>query len=221
MRTKVLVAAALALATAAAFGPALGGRFLNYDDNLYVTANPAVRSGLSGDTVKWAFTTLYAGNWHPVTWLSHALDATLHGDNPAGHHLTSLIIHVANTVLLFFLLSLVTRRLRPSAFAAALFGIHPLHVESVAWISERKDVLSAFFMLITLLAYVWYTAAPSVKRYALVGLLFAMGLMSKPMLVTLPLLLLLMDPPLGRAAAWKRLVIEKLPLLTMATASGW
>src|ERR1043166_3573437 len=146
----------LALGTLALFGPVCGHSFLNFDDPAYVTDNPHVQGGLTLDNIRWAFTSSHSGNWHPVTWLSHMLDCQLFGLNPAGHHLTNVLLHVANTVLLFLVLRRMTKALWRSAFVAALFALHPLHVESVAWVSERKDVLSTFFFMLTLLAYAKY-----------------------------------------------------------------
>jgi len=175
--------------------------FLGYDDQDYVTNNFIIQRGLTLDGLRWAFTTIHFGNWHTLTWLSHMLDCQLYGLNPRGHHLTNLALHAANTVLLFLLLARITAALWPSAFVAALFALHPLHVESVAWVAERKDVLSSFFFLTTLWAYARYAAAPSLRRYLPVLFSFALGLMAKPMLVTLPFVLLLLDYwPLGRMA---------------------
>jgi protein O-mannosyl-transferase len=183
--------------------------------------------------VKWAFTTTYASNWHPLTWISHMLDYQVFGTWAGGHHIVSLGFHLANTVLLFWFLLYTTRRAWASLFVAGLFALHPLHVESVAWVAERKDVLSTFFWLGTMLAYAFYAARPSKGRYAGVVTLFVLGLMSKPMLVTLPLVLLLLDYwPLGRfemdrgvvAAVrtdrLRQLVVEKVPLLVLAVASA-
>ena len=150
----VLLCLLLALVTAAVYWPVAKHGFINFDDPDYVSANPRVQAGLTAESVKWAFTSFYASNWHPLTWLSHMLDCQLYGLKPAGHHLTSLLFHVLNTLLLFGLLKRLTGALWRSALVAALFALHPLHVESVAWVSERKDVLSAFFFLLTLWAYV-------------------------------------------------------------------
>jgi len=172
----------------------------SWDDAVYVTNNGPVLAGLTWSGVKWAFTTNYATNWHPITWLSHMLDVNLFGLQAGGHHLTSLLFHVANTLLIFGLLNRMTGALGRSAFVAALFGVHPLHVESVAWVAERKDVLSAMFWWLTIWAYVAYTYRPHWHRFALVMLALALGLMAKPMLVTMPLILLLLDIwPLRRA----------------------
>ena len=213
------IGAALVVLTLAAFSGATSNSFLNYDDDVYVTDNPHVLGGLDGASVAWALTSTHAANWHPVTWLSHMFDVELFGRNAARHHLTSLLIHAANVLLLFLLLSRMTGALWRPAFVAALFAIHPLHVESVAWIAERKDVLSTLFWLLTLFAWLHWLASKTAARYALVLALFALGLMAKPMLVTLPFTLLLLDYwPLNRATLpplWK----EKLPLFAMSAAS--
>jgi tetratricopeptide (TPR) repeat protein len=218
------VSAVLVAAGAFVYAPVRHYEFVNFDDTQYVRDNPVVASGLSGRGLAWALTTGHAGNWHPLTWLSHLLDVELFGLDPGRHHLTSAVLHVVNTILLFGLLLRMTGALLRSAFVAALFELHPLHVESVAWIAERKDVLSGFFFLLTLWAYLAYVRRPRGDRYALVLVLFALGLMSKPMLVTLPFVLLLLDVwPLGRAAelsAWRRLIVEKLPLAALAIASS-
>ena len=189
----------LILSTLLVFGQVRNFDFVNYDDNDYVFENPHVLNGLTGDSVIWAFTTNHAANWHPLTWLSLMLDCQLFGANPGWMHLMNLILHLANTLLLFAVLRKMTGALWPSAFVAAAFAIHPMHVESVAWITERKDVLSTLFLLLTLAAYVSYVKRPGLVRYLLTMLLFALGLLAKPMLVTLPALLLLLDYwPLGR-----------------------
>jgi hypothetical protein len=158
--------------------------FIGYDDQEYVTENPMVQAGLTWQGVRWAFTSFYAANWHPLTWVSHMLDVEIFGMNPAGHHLSSVALHLLNTVLLFIVLERMTGALWRSALVAALFALHPLHVESVAWVAERKDVLSTAFGLLALLAYTRYVAGPNAARYALVAGLFALSLMAKPMLVT-------------------------------------
>ena len=197
-----------------------------WDDLPYVTQNPNVAKGLTWEGTRWAFTTGYAANWHPITWLSHMLDVQLFGMNAGAHHVTNLVLHIANTVLLFGWLLSTTGALGRSAFVAALFAVHPLHVESVAWVAERKDVLSTLFWMLTVWAYVAYVRRPRLGRYVAVALLFGLGLMAKPMLVTLPFVLLLLDYwPLGRVAlgdwpAWRRLVREKIPLLALAAASS-
>ena len=197
----------LALATILAYWPATRNGFVNYDDDLYVTQNAVVQNGLTWPGVEWAFTKINVSNWHPLTWLSHMADCELFQLNAGGHHLNSVLIHAANTALLFVLLLWLTRALWPAVFIAALFAWHPLHVESVAWISERKDVLSLFFALLALLAYARYAKLskvqdPKSKIYFAWSLLaFALSLMAKPMLVTLPFVLLLLDYwPLGRVA---------------------
>jgi tetratricopeptide (TPR) repeat protein len=179
--------------------------FSIYDDSEYVTENLTVNSGFTLEGFFWAFTTKQAGNWHPLTWLSHMLDCQLFGPSAGAHHLVNLFFHLANTVLLFLALQWMTEARWRSAFVAVLFALHPLHVESVAWIAERKDVLSTFFWFLTLMAYVHYTERPGGMRYLLVVLAFALGLMAKPMLVTLPLTLLLLDFwPLGRTPYWQK-----------------
>ena len=200
--------------------------FINFDDDLYVTENRHVQAGLTREGITWAFTTLHASNWHPLTWLSHMVDYELYGLNPMGHHLTNVLLHAVNILLLFLILRRMTGALWQSALVAALFALHPLHVESVAWVAERKDLLSTMFWFLTMGAYVRYTEQPTLPRYLLVMLALALGLMAKPMLVTLPLVLLLLDYwPLGRLpfgdlrAGWKR-VWEKMPLFAMAAASS-
>ena len=204
------------------FGQTLHYEFTNYDDSDYVTRNAQVGRGLTWEGIAWAFTHFHAANWHPLTWLSHMLDAQLFGMNPGGHHLTNLILHSATTILLFLLLRQMTGALWRSAFVAALFAVHPLHVESVAWIAERKDVLSGLFFVLTLIAYVRYSRAPHWRRYALTLFFFVLGLMSKPMLVSAPLILLLLDYwPLDRLqkGTVTRLLREKLPFLIPVAAS--
>ena len=170
------------------FGQTLAHQFVTYDDPQYVYENARVAAGLSLPSVLWAFTHTVGGNWHPLTVISHMLDSQLYGLKPAGHHFSNVLLHTAAVILLFLVLQEMTGALWQSAFVAALFAIHPLHVESVAWISERKDVLSAVFFMLTLGAYVRYVRTPSLTAYFLVLLFFAFGLMSKPMLVTVPLL---------------------------------
>jgi Flp pilus assembly protein TadD len=196
---QLLMALFLVVVTLAVFWQVRNHEFLNYDDGAYVTENRQVQSGLTLRGVVWAFTTMDAANWHPFTWLSHMLDCQLYGLNPAGHHLTNLVFHIVSTLLLFFVLERMTGRVWTSGFVAALFALHPLHVESVAWAAERKDVLSTFFWMLTMWMYVRYVEKPGLKRYLAVCLCFALGLLSKPMLVTLPFVLLLLDYwPLGR-----------------------
>jgi protein O-mannosyl-transferase len=201
----LFICGGLLLVTLAVYWPAFSCDFVNYDDLGYVTENSHIQAGLNWATVKWAFTAGYESNWHPLTWLSHTLDYQLYGPKPAGHHLTNLLFHLANTLLLFGVLRRMTGAMWSSAFVAALFACHPSHVESVAWVSERKDVLSAFFWLLTMFAYARYAEMSKVQGprskvfYSLALLCFALGLMCKPMLVTLPFVLLLLDYwPLGR-----------------------
>ena len=214
--------------------------FVTWDDPQYISENPHVLGGLGWESFRWALTTTYAGLWLPITWLSFMLDVEVWGPGAGGHHITNVGLHVANTLLLFGLLQRTTGSLGRSAFVAALFALHPLHVESVAWVTERKDVLSTFFGVLALWAYVGYVRRPTVMRYLAVVAAFALGLMAKPMLVTLPFLLLLMDVwPLGRllpaesvsgrfvmAVAWgqrgvlMRLLWEKIPLLLIALLSS-
>ncbi len=211
----------LAVITFAVFGQTLTHQFVDFDDSAYVYENPVVTRGLTRQGILWAFSGLHAYNWHPLTWLSHELDCQLYGLNPAGHHLTNVILHTATVIALFLVLRQMTRALWRSAFVAAVFAIHPLRVESVAWVAERKDVLSGLFFMLTIGAYVRYARRPgSAGRYGLVLLLFALGLMCKPMLVTLPVLLLLLDYwPLQRVESLRRLVVEKLPLLALSAAA--
>jgi tetratricopeptide (TPR) repeat protein len=173
--------------------------FINLDDDVYITDNWHIKGGLTLEGVTWAFKSIHAGHWHPLTWLSHMLDCQIYGLKPSGHHLTNLVFHVASTLLLFLVLRRMTGALWRSWFVAALFALHPLRVESVAWVAERKDVLSAFFWMLTMWAYVRYIERPKLHQYLLTLLFFALGLMSKPMVVTLPFVLLLLDYwPLGR-----------------------
>lgn len=197
---KTLLIVFLLIVTVAVFWKSTHHEFLTYyDDDLYVTNNLHVKTGLTYRNMLWAFTTMEASNWHPVTWLSHMLDCQIYGLNPRGHHLTNVLFHIANTLLLWFLLFSATRNYWQSMFVAALFALHPLHVESVAWIAERKDLLSTFFMFATLILYTRYAKNPRPRLYILTLLLYVFGLMSKPMLVTLPFVMLLWDFwPLGR-----------------------
>ena len=195
----LIVCAFLAFATLLAFWQVNHCDFINYDDNSYVTENSHVRNGLTVDGIRWAFTTSYTGNWHPLTWVSHMADVQVFGLNPHWHHLTNLLLHIANTLLLFLVLYRLTKAFWQSAFVAALFALHPLHVQSVAWVAERKDVLSTFFWMLTIGAYCYYAERPSLWRYLPIFTFLAIGLMAKPMLVTLPFVLLLVDYwPLGR-----------------------
>jgi tetratricopeptide (TPR) repeat protein len=214
-----------------AFWPVLGNGFVEIDDTDYVTENARVQQGLTPSGLVWAWTTVHSANWHPLTWMSHMLDWELHGPDPLGHHLTSLLFHVASAVVLFLALERATGCLSRSAVVAALFAVHPLHVESVAWVAERKDVLSTFFWMLATWAYVRFAEAPGAGRYLLVLAAFAVGLTAKPMLVTLPFTFLLLDLwPLSR---WKPgagnggggpipwlLLREKIPLLALSIASS-
>ncbi|HIJ70704.1 MAG TPA: tetratricopeptide repeat protein [Planctomycetes bacterium] len=196
---QIIVAGVIAAATLGVYWQVRGHELVNFDDPKYVTENPIVQKGLTIEGAKWAFTTRHASNWFPLTWLSLMLDCEISDDWAGMCHTTNLLLHVANALLLFYFLIRTTGLLWPAAFASALFALHPLHVESVAWVTERKDVLSTFFWLMTMLAYARYARRPTISRYAIVLILFAFGLMSKPMLVTLPFVLLLLDYwPLGR-----------------------
>jgi Flp pilus assembly protein TadD len=191
--SKLLIGLFLIVATVLVFWPVKNHEFLNYDDNEYVTENPQVKDGLTFKGFLWAFTTTHAANWHPITWLSHMMDCDLYGLAPGGHHLTNVLFHIANALLLFFILHRMTKALWVSGFVAALFAVHPLHVESVAWVAERKDVLSTFFWMLTLGAYLYYVKRPGVGRYSWVIAFFGLGLQAKPMVATLPFVLLLID----------------------------
>jgi len=176
-RTTVLCLV-LVLATLAFYNPVVRNGFVNFDDTVYITTNPHVRSGLTWETFKWAFTTLDCANWHPLTWISHALDYQMFKTNPSGHHYVSVLLHAANAILLFLLLESATGLAWPSFVVASLFALHPMNVESVAWASERKSVLSMLFFLLTLHAYGWYVKRVSLRRYGAVAGLFALGLMA-------------------------------------------
>ncbi len=200
--------------------------FINFDDSVYVYENPIVQKGLTWEGFRWALAYVNIGHWHPLTWLSHMLDCQFYGLHAGGHHLTNILLHGAATILLFLALRRMTGFLWRSAFVAALFAIHPLRVESVAWISERKDVLSAFFFMLTLGAYVHYVRRPpSMIRYGAVVLFFTLGLLSKNMLVTTPFVLLLLDYwPLNRLSDFSRQilirrVVEKIPLFMLTIGS--
>ena len=235
---KIAICIFLVVATLAVYWQIQDHEFLYFDDNQYVTDNLNVKTGFTRESIVWAFTTSHAANWHPVTWLSHILDYQLYGLHPKGHLLTNLLIHIANALLLFTVLLRMTGALWQSGFVAALFALHPFNVESVAWAAERKNVLSTLFWLLTTWAYIRYTEKPTVKKYGWVALFLALGLMSKPMLVTLPFVLLLLDYwPLKR---WKAddqvgaspprqsqnqtslsfLILEKVPLLALAVGSS-
>jgi tetratricopeptide (TPR) repeat protein len=248
-RHSVTICVLLIVLTVVTFYPALNCAFVNLDDNFYVTQNPKVSSGLSFDNIFWVFKNTYYGNWHPLTLISHMLDVQLFGLNPAGHHATNLIFHVLNVLLLFVALQQMTGRVWPSAFVAALFAVHPSHVESVAWVSERKDVLSTFFGLLSLLAYLQYVgrarcphrASPPLSEAGAVGtprptsepqksaffyvlslVFFALGLMSKGMLVTLPFVMLLLDYwPLKRLPVVKRRESGLKPINVQPTSAAF
>jgi Tfp pilus assembly protein PilF len=235
--------------TFAIYAQVIGHQFITLDDPTYIQENPMVNRGITGAGIAWAFTTFDATNWHPLTWISHMIDCQLFGTNAGRHLLVNALIHVANTLLIFWLLFRTTHARWPSAMVAALFALHPLHVESVAWASERKDTLSTFFGLLSLIAYVRYTEAPSIRRYAWVAITFALGLLAKPMLVTWPFVMLLLDywpldrmsglrsdvkgrkpnisgQPARRSVGGSRwsvvlgLVVEKIPLFALAAASA-
>ena len=196
--------------------------FINYDDHKFILGNKNIQAGFDRSSVYWAFTTLLSSNWQPLTWLSLMLDYKMYGTSAGGYHVTNVLMHLVNALLLFLIFGRMTGGLWKSGFVAALFAVHPLHVESVAWVMERKDVLSAMFWLLTMGAYAYYADNPSLKRYAFVFIMFVMGLMSKPMLVTLPLVLLLLDYwPLrrfqrGAFIAGRRLILEKIPLIALS-----
>ena len=237
MKRTTLVAVGLVLLTAAIFCRVGSLEFLSYDDPDYITLNPIIQKGLSGEGLAWAFGKIHGQEtyWHPITWVSHMLDVEMFGLRPGGHHLVSLAFHIANVVLLFVMLNAATGALWRSALVAALFAIHPLQVESVAWITERKNVLSTFFWMLTLWFYVGYTRAPGTGRYLASLGSYAIGLMCKPALVPLPAVLLLLDywplrrltfgsktatpsPPVGvrRQPSLKKLLLEKLPFFALA-----
>jgi tetratricopeptide (TPR) repeat protein len=237
---QFVVGGVIVLATLVVYWQLRNHEFVSFDDPKYVTENPHVLKGLTLQSAKWAFTTKHASNWHPLTWLSLMLGCELSGAKAKTCHTTNLLFHVANALLLFVLLKRMTGSVWPSGFVAALFALHPLHVESVAWVAERKDVLSTFFWLLTMLAYARYTQRPALIRYMLVVILFALGLMAKPMLVTLPFVLLLLDywplerlelsaaarpdtnrqkERVGKKQTFFRLVSEKVPLFVLSAVS--
>jgi protein O-mannosyl-transferase len=227
--TLTAVCVCLTVVTWVVFAQTLRYDFVNYDDPHYVYQNARITNGITFANVAWAFTHVHAENWHPLTTITHMLDCQLHGLKAGWHHFTNVFLHCVAVVLLFVAMECITGALWRSAFVSAVFAVHPLHVESVAWIAERKDVLSAFFFMLTLLAYSRYTRAPSIGRYLTVALVLALGLMSKPMLVTLPFILLLLDYwPLGRFEAHRsntgrqvlQLVVEKIPLIALSAVSS-
>src|SRR5437899_1624528 len=229
-RPDLLILLALAAITFGIYVQVIGHQFITLDDPTYIRENPMVNHGVTLTGLTWAFTTFYAANWHPLTWIAHMIDSQLFGMNAGAHLLVNAVIHVANTLLLFWLLLGTTRARWPSALVAALFALHPLHVESVAWAAERKDTLSTFFGLLSLIAYVRYAEAPSMKRYAWTAIMLALGLLAKPMLVTWPFVMLLLDYwPLRRFDLISRkgvatkpwpLLREKLPLFALVAASA-
>jgi hypothetical protein len=234
-RWTLAICIVLAVLSFSVYSPVAGHPFTNYDDQDYVTDNQHVRMGLSWHTVGWALTATEQSNWHPLTWLSHALDCQLYGLNGGGHHMTSVLLHALSAVLFFLMLARVSGATVRSAMVAALFAVHPINVESVAWIAERKNVLSMFFFLLALGGYGWYARRPDWKRYGVVAVMFALGLASKPMVITLPMVLVLLDYwPLCRVQGWTkpseafpvpqrtwaRLLAEKVPLLALSAASA-
>ena len=233
LRLSALLALSLALGSLLLYLPALNNGFVNYDDPDYLTANAHVLQGLNAANIKWAFgTDNPAANWHPLTWMSHMLDVQLFALQPRGHHASSVLLQTCDVVLLFLALFVMTGRPWPSAAVAALFAVHPINVESYAWVAERKAVLSVFFMLLTLITYAWYAKRPSYLRYLGVALFFLCALMSKVMIITLPFAMLLLDYwPLGRFANFDgtasaksslpRLLLEKVPLFLLSTGAGW
>ena len=238
-KETVLLALLLVVATVAVYFPVRHHPFVRYDDGFYVIDNPHIKSGLDWDTTVWAFTTVYQANWHPLTWMSHALDVQMFQLDAGGHHATNLWLHVVNVLLLFWVLGEATGSIGRSAMVAALFALHPINVETVAWVAERKNLLSMLFFLLALGAYRWYVREPRIGRYATVALLFALGLMAKPQVITFPFVLLLWDYwPLRRVSdagpdisfealpeprfpekSLLELVKEKLPLFAICAAS--
>jgi len=236
-RPKIVICIFLMVATFCVYSQVQDHAFINFDDDIHITNNLSVQAGFTSESISWAFTNFSAGFWFPVTWFSHILDYQLYGLHAKGHHLTSLFLHIAGALVLFIVLSRVTGKLWQSAFVAAMFAFHPLNVESVAWAAERKNVLSTFFWLLTMWAYIHYAEKPNIKRYSLVFLFVTLGLMSKPMLVTLPFVLFLLDYwPLRRLKFGQergsnevleknipkksealQLVLEKIPLLLLIT----
>ena len=240
-RAKVLICMFLIVATFCIYSQVQDHEFINFDDDLYITNNLNVKAGLTKESVMWAFTASYFSNWHPMTWLSYMLDYQLYGLHPKGHHLTNLFFHIANALILFIVLLRMTGKLWRCAFVGAIFALHPLNVESVVWIAERKNVLSTFFWLLTMWAYTRYAQKKDLTTYCLTVLFFTLGLMSKAMLVTLPFVLLLLDYwPLGRLkleqggsdnevsakskyhvkSEFLKLMLEKVPLFALATGSS-
>ena len=216
---QILIYVGLIVATLLAYEPIRHNDFVNYDDRAYITENPKVTGGITLQSIIWAFTNSHMGNWHPLTMLSHIADCQLFGLHPLGHHLVSVAIHIVNALLLLWILNSITGSLWPSAFVAAIFALHPLQVESVAWAAERKTVLSGLFWLLTMAAYIHYTKRPGTARYILLFLVYGLCIMTKPVVVTLPFVLLLLDYwPLGRIETTYKgqLITEKIPLLALS-----
>ena len=230
LKLRSLAAAGLALLVIATFLPVVDNGFVSFDDDVYIVNNPHVRGGLTLDGIRWAFTSAYASNWHPLTWLSHMLDVSLFGLHPQGHHLVGLLLHTATALLALAVLHAMTGALWPSALAAALFAVHPLRVESVAWAAERKDLLSGFFVLLALSAYLRYVRRPAPLRLILVVVAMSVGLLAKPMAVTLPFALLVLDwwplgrlrisPGAGAGSSLRVLLLEKSPLFLLSALSA-
>lgn len=234
MRPDILICLFLVIATLLVYWQVRNYSFVNYDDRQYVTHNHYVNTGFTLDSIKWSFTAIHASNWHPLTWLSHMLDCQIYGMNSGQHHLTNVLLHILNTLLLFLVFKRMTGKLWQSGFVAALFALHPLHVESVAWVAERKDLLSTFFWMLTLWSYTRYVEHSEFKQYLLAVLFFMLGLLAKPMLVTLPFVLLLLDYwPLRRFELGSRggnnlqqrrfnfnLLWEKIPLFFLSAVSS-
>src|SRR5271167_1486341 len=223
----ILLGALLVLATLLLYGSVTHHEFLTFDDDVYVTKNIHVSTGLNLDNVIWAFTSFYAANWHPLTWISHMADCQLFGLNSGPHHFVNVVLHAVNVLLLFLLLQRATGAVWRSFLVAGLFAVHPLNVETVAWVAQRKSLVCTLFSLVTVAAYGWYVRRPDWKKYLAVVAAFELALMSKPMAVSLPLVLLLLDYwPLDRyqdlpfRRQWVRLSMEKLPLLLMSAASS-
>ncbi|MBI1869986.1 MAG: tetratricopeptide repeat protein [Chlamydiae bacterium] len=222
-RLNILLGLLIALLTTAIYIQVSHHPFLPFDDNGYVTKNAHVQKGLTLENIRWAFKTREMANWHPLTWISHIIDAQMYGLNPSGHHLTNLFFHIFNSLLLFTTLFLMTGIQSASFFTAFLFALHPLHVESVAWVAERKDVLSAFFGIGTLLFYSIYTRSPSLRKYLGTIVIFILGLLSKPTLVSWPFVLLLLDDfPLNRFSKYRwKCLWEKIPFFILSVGSCW
>ncbi len=221
IRTAVFISFILIAAVLIVYARVRSCDFVNVDDDIYVYENPYIKTGLNLKSIQWAFTTNRVGQWIPLTWLSLMLDYELYGLNPAGYHATNLLFHIINVLLLFFIFFRMTGKVRQSAFVAGLFALHPLHVESVAWVTERKDVLSTFFWMLAIAAYIFYAEKPGIKRYLPVFAAFICGVLSKPMVVTLPFAALLLDFwPLNRLKKVKTsfLILEKLPLFAASFA---